>query len=168
MRTWSSFLLFTFLVSHLLFTLSFLLIYLLSPLSCSYLLLLLYPPCCSYLLLFLLLPPIFFLFLPSSFLLTFLFPSQAEASFGPQLSALCEVRCLVCSYLHQMFIAEPSMVKLVHFQGYPLQLLPMMVSGVPSMHICLDFIPELLAQPETHKQVGRHMYEATTTMYGHL
>ena len=62
-----------------------------------------------------------------------------------------------------MFIAEPSMVKLVHFQGYSLQLLPMMVSGVPSMHICLDFIPELLAQPETHKQV--HVYE---TIHGNL
>lgn len=29
----------------------------------------------------------------------------------------------------------------------------MMVSGIPSMHICLDFIPELLAQPQTDKQV---------------
>ena len=55
------------------------------------------------------------------------------------------------------------MVKLIHFQGYPLQLLSMMVSGVPSMHICLDFIPELLAQPETHKQV--HVYE---TIHGNL
>lgn len=162
MRTWSSFLLFTFLVSHLLFIFSFLL----SP---TFLLLI-----TSASLLFLLaphspfLPPrSYLLSLPSSFLPTFLFPSQAEASFGPQLSALCEVRCLVCSYLHQMFIAEPSMVKLVHFQGYPLQLLPMMVSGVPSMHICLDFIPELLAQPETHKQVGTHVYETTTTIWRH-
>ena len=38
-------------------------------------------------------------------------------------------------------------------KGYPTELLPMMVSGVPSMHICLDFIPELLAQPQTEKQV---------------
>jgi len=29
----------------------------------------------------------------------------------------------------------------------------MMVSGVPSMHICLDFIPELLSQPHADKQV---------------
>lgn len=29
----------------------------------------------------------------------------------------------------------------------------MMVSGIPSMHICLDFIPELLAQPRTERQV---------------
>ena len=138
----------------------------------SSLLFLLAPPPLSSLL-FLLAPfppsPSYLLSLPSLIiLLTFLFPSQAEASFGPQLSALCEVRCLVCSYLHQMFIAEPSMVKLVHFQGYPLQLLPMMVSGVPSMHICLDFIPELLAQPETHKQVGTHVYKTTTTICGHI
>ena len=29
----------------------------------------------------------------------------------------------------------------------------MMVAGIPSMHICLDFIPELLNQPRTEKQV---------------
>ena len=46
------------------------------------------------------------------------------------------------------------MVKLVHFQGYPAQLLPVMVTHVPSMHICLQFIPELVTQPQTDKQVG--------------
>ena len=45
------------------------------------------------------------------------------------------------------------MVKLIHFQGYPPELLPMMVSGVPSIHISLDFIPELLGQPQPDKQV---------------
>lgn len=29
-----------------------------------------------------------------------------------------------------------------------------MVAGVPSMHICLDFIPELLGQPQVEKQVS--------------
>ena len=149
-------------VSHLLFTFPYFLTYhffLFSSLLLSSFSLLLPPSSSS--LLFLLASPSFLFSLPS-FTILFPFPSQAEASFGPQLSALCEVRCLVCSYLHQMFIAEPSMVKLVHFQGYPLQLLPMMVSGVPSMHICLDFIPELLAQPETHKQVHmciNHIWE---------
>ena len=27
-----------------------------------------------------------------------------------------EVQCLVCSRLHQMFIADPNIAKLVHFQ----------------------------------------------------
>ncbi|KAJ8867831.1 hypothetical protein PR048_031636 [Dryococelus australis] len=39
------------------------------------------------------------------------------------------------------------------FQGYPRELLPVTVQGIPSMHICLDFIPELLSQPQVEKQV---------------
>jgi len=39
------------------------------------------------------------------------------------------------------------------WQGYPCELLALTVAGIPSMHICLDFIPELIAQPELEKQV---------------
>lgn len=52
-----------------------------------------------------------------------------------------------------MFIADPNIAKLVHFQGYPQALLPLTVAGIPSIHICLDFIPELLAQPQLEKQI---------------
>ncbi|XP_055614252.1 integrator complex subunit 2, partial [Uranotaenia lowii] len=67
--------------------------------------------------------------------------------------SLREVRGIVCSYIHQVFIAEPSLAKLVHFQGYPRELLPITVRGIPSMHICLDFIPELLNMAEMDKQI---------------
>lgn len=67
--------------------------------------------------------------------------------------SLREVRSIVCSFLHQIFISEPSLAKLVHFQGYPRELLPVTVQGIPSMHICLDFIPELLSQASLEKQV---------------
>ncbi|KFB40539.1 AGAP003033-PA-like protein [Anopheles sinensis] len=67
--------------------------------------------------------------------------------------ALREVRGVICSYIHQVFIAEPSLAKLVHFQGYPRELLAMTVRGIPSMHICLDFIPELLSMAEMDKQI---------------
>lgn len=67
--------------------------------------------------------------------------------------ALREIRGIVCSFIHQMFISEPSLAKLVHFQTYPRQLLKMTVQGVPSMHICLDFLPEILVMPEMEKQV---------------
>ncbi|KAK0165379.1 hypothetical protein PV328_003895 [Microctonus aethiopoides] len=70
-----------------------------------------------------------------------------------QMWSLREVRSVVCSYLHQVFITDPSLAKLVHFQGYPRELLPITVSGIPSMHICLDWIPELLSQPEPEKQI---------------
>lgn len=44
-------------------------------------------------------------------------------------------------------------MNIVYSQGYPRELLPITVSGIPSMHICLDWIPELLSQPEPEKQV---------------
>uniref|UniRef100_A0A8C3AHM5 Integrator complex subunit 2 n=1 Tax=Cyclopterus lumpus TaxID=8103 RepID=A0A8C3AHM5_CYCLU len=72
---------------------------------------------------------------------------------GGLLSDLREVQCLICCLLHQMFIADPNIAKLVHFQGYPQALLPLTVAGIPSIHICLDFIPELLAQPQLEKQI---------------
>uniref|UniRef100_A0A671RQZ1 Integrator complex subunit 2-like n=1 Tax=Sinocyclocheilus anshuiensis TaxID=1608454 RepID=A0A671RQZ1_9TELE len=72
---------------------------------------------------------------------------------GGLLSDLREVQCLICCLLHQMFIADPNIAKLVHFQGYPQALLPLTVAGIPSMHICLDFIPELLTQPQLEKQI---------------
>ncbi|MBN3272797.1 INT2 protein, partial [Polyodon spathula] len=72
---------------------------------------------------------------------------------GSLLSNLREVQCLICCLLHQMFIDDPNIAKLVHFQGYPPDLLPLTVAGIPSMHICLDFIPELLAQPQLEKQI---------------
>lgn len=31
--------------------------------------------------------------------------------------ALREIRSIICSHLHQVFIADPSLVKLIHFQG---------------------------------------------------
>uniref|UniRef100_U5ETJ7 Integrator complex subunit 2 n=1 Tax=Corethrella appendiculata TaxID=1370023 RepID=U5ETJ7_9DIPT len=67
--------------------------------------------------------------------------------------ALREIRGVICSYIHQVFISEPSLAKLVHFQGYPRELLSMTVRGIPSMHICLDFIPELLSMAEMEKQI---------------
>lgn len=67
--------------------------------------------------------------------------------------ALREVRGVICSYIHQVFISEPSLAKLVHFQGYPRELLSMTIRGIPSMHICLDFIPELLSMAEMDKQI---------------
>uniref|UniRef100_A0A8D9APX7 Integrator complex subunit 2 n=1 Tax=Cacopsylla melanoneura TaxID=428564 RepID=A0A8D9APX7_9HEMI len=70
-----------------------------------------------------------------------------------QLWTLREIRSIICTYLHQVFISDPALAKLVHFQGYPRELLSIAVEGIPSMHICTDFIPELLSQPSLDKQV---------------
>ncbi|XP_071790085.1 integrator complex subunit 2-like [Asterias amurensis] len=86
-------------------------------------------------------------------LLEICLPFENEKKVESKLSALREVQCQVCSQLHQMFIIDPNLAKLIHFQGYPSELLPITVAGIPSMHICLDFIPELLSQPQTDKQI---------------
>ena len=41
---------------------------------------------------------------------------QLSQPFGPLLSVQREVVCLVCSHLHQVFIGNPTVAKLVHFQ----------------------------------------------------
>lgn len=68
-------------------------------------------------------------------------------------STLREIQCQVCCFLHQCFISHPSMAKLLHFQGYSPELLPVATNGIPSIHICIDFIPELMNQPYLEKQL---------------
>merc|ERR1712130_756811 len=80
-------------------------------------------------------------------------PGVGEEEEHGSLSALQETRSLVCCYLHQAFIEDTNLAKLVHFQGYPHSLLPVTAQGVPSMFICLNTAPELLSQPSLEKQV---------------
>jgi integrator complex subunit 2 len=80
-------------------------------------------------------------------------PGAGEQGQPGRLAAIQEIRSLVCCYLHQAFIEDTNLAKLVHFQGYPHQLLPMTAQGVPSMFICLNTAPELLSQPSLDKQV---------------
>ena len=56
-----------------------------------------------------------------------------------------QVQCHICCFIHELFIDEPQLCKLIHFQGYPIEVKPALVAGVPSMHICFSFIPELLS-----------------------
>eukprot|EP01117_Protostelium_nocturnum_P004540 TRINITY_DN1639_c1_g1_i1.p1 TRINITY_DN1639_c1_g1~~TRINITY_DN1639_c1_g1_i1.p1 ORF type:complete len:1145 (+),score=403.89 TRINITY_DN1639_c1_g1_i1:148-3582(+) len=70
-----------------------------------------------------------------------------------ELGVIQDVRIQICLFIHDVFIDNPLMAKLIHFQGYNHTLIPMTVGGIPSMHICLDFIPELLLQPQIEKQV---------------
>jgi len=58
-----------------------------------------------------------------------------------------EICTMTCSFIHELFINDPLLIKVVHFQTYPTELLPITTRGIPSMHICLDFLPELLSIP---------------------
>ncbi|XP_062598976.1 integrator complex subunit 2-like [Saccostrea cucullata] len=82
-------------------------------------------------------------------------PTQEEQREGQEslLNNCREIQCIICSFIHQLFITEPHLAKLVHFQGYPDTLLPVTTTGIPSIHICLDYIPEILSQPQAEKQI---------------
>jgi len=83
--------------------------------------------------------------------------ARYEDKSGDSGSALVlqEVRSIVCSYIHQAFLKDTTLAKLVHFQGYSPDLLAPVVRGVPSMHIAvgLNWIPELLQLPDIDKQM---------------
>lgn len=42
--------------------------------------------------------------------------TEEDRETSGQMWSLREIRSVVCSYLHQVFIADPSLAKLVHFQ----------------------------------------------------
>jgi len=78
---------------------------------------------------------------------------EEDSAAGSRLRDVQETQSTVCCYLHQAFIENTTLAKLVHFQGYPHPLLAVTAAGVPSMFICLETAPELLSQPSLEKQV---------------
>ncbi|KAL9657459.1 hypothetical protein ABK040_016727 [Willaertia magna] len=59
----------------------------------------------------------------------------------------------ICQFIHQRFIENPDLSRLIHFQTYDPSLLPITVSLIDSIHVCMDFIEELLRQPKVHQQM---------------
>ncbi|KAI7821159.1 integrator complex subunit 2-domain-containing protein [Gamsiella multidivaricata] len=58
--------------------------------------------------------------------------------------ALKEIRTVTFNFLHQLFIDHKIFPKLLHFQGYAIDLIPITVAGIDSIHVCLDFLQEIL------------------------
>ncbi|KAF9974481.1 Integrator complex subunit 2 [Actinomortierella ambigua] len=77
-----------------------------------------------------------------------------EADQEEQDMVMKEVREVVFNFVHQLFI-NPNfqfLPKLLHFQGYKKDLIQTVVKGVPSIHVCLDFLQELLNQENEETQ----------------
>ncbi|KAA3679546.1 uncharacterized protein DEA37_0008299, partial [Paragonimus westermani] len=55
-----------------------------------------------------------------------------------EVSVLREIRNILCTYIHYMFIAEPALAEVIVWQTYPRTLLPVSTQAIPSLHICLD------------------------------
>ncbi|KAI8900054.1 integrator complex subunit 2-domain-containing protein [Globomyces pollinis-pini] len=57
------------------------------------------------------------------------------------------ITTLICKFIHQIFVDRVGCLKVVHFQGYNLDLIPITVSKIPSMHVLTTMVPELLNRP---------------------
>ena len=76
--------------------------------------------------------------------------------FFQPLEALHTSRKLICNFIHTIFIdgdRDMLLAKILHFQTYPLDLIPIVVELIPSLYIVLTFIPELTRQPQLEKQI---------------
>ncbi|KAI8907005.1 integrator complex subunit 2-domain-containing protein [Powellomyces hirtus] len=63
------------------------------------------------------------------------------------------VRRPVMQFVHQLFIQDATYIRLVHLQTYDERLIPAMVDLLPSMHVCFDYVPELITAPGIDRQV---------------
>ena len=43
----------------------------------------------------------------------------------------------ICIFLHQLFIDRPNCIRILHFQGYSLNMIPILVEKVPSLRIVI-------------------------------
>ncbi|XP_055329973.1 integrator complex subunit 2-like [Paramacrobiotus metropolitanus] len=59
----------------------------------------------------------------------------------------------VCIFIHQLIISNPTLAKLVVFQTFPPARIPLVVRGVESLHICLDYLHEAMALPSVTKKL---------------
>lgn len=91
-------------------------------------------------------------------------PDVDEAA--AELGVVQEVRAAICAFVHQVFVALPLCIKLVHFQTYALPLLRITVPGIPSMHTCADYVAELVAHPDPgHRVFGVHLAATLCMQY---
>ncbi|KAL3098036.1 hypothetical protein niasHT_027581 [Heterodera trifolii] len=64
-----------------------------------------------------------------------------------------EIRQILCSQIHQLFIADTHLPKLVHFNMYPLRLVPVIVQRVPSAHVLINSINELITGSNLERRI---------------
>ncbi|EYC23483.1 hypothetical protein Y032_0015g2672 [Ancylostoma ceylanicum] len=65
----------------------------------------------------------------------------------------CEIRKIACDFIHQMFIQDKNLMKLVLFQTWPIEMIRPLVECVPSMFVATEFIQEMLALPDLKRRI---------------
>ena len=57
------------------------------------------------------------------------------------------------AFVNELFLYNPEIIKYVHLQTYPMDLIPKFVQNIPSMHVCLDFIEELIDSTRSFSRI---------------
>jgi Integrator complex subunit 2 len=50
----------------------------------------------------------------------------------------------ICLFLHHMFLDQPALINIVHQQGYSVRVIGDVLQRVPSLHVLVGFLPQLL------------------------
>ena len=64
-----------------------------------------------------------------------------------------EIQSLSCFFLHQQWMQNPQTLQLLHYQGYMPDAVPVLVQHVPSMHVCIDFLPALVQSDKPSRRI---------------
>jgi len=54
------------------------------------------------------------------------------------------IRHIAFNFIHLQFVETPPLIQLVHFQTYPLDLIPLTVEHIPSIYVAINDVPALL------------------------
>ncbi|CAH8546301.1 unnamed protein product [Heterobilharzia americana] len=73
-------------------------------------------------------------------LLEYCLPTEEEKKLGSEISILREIRIIICTFIHSLFIAQPVLAEIIVWQTYPRALIPISAQAIPSLHICLDTV----------------------------
>ncbi|VDP12590.1 unnamed protein product [Heligmosomoides polygyrus] len=65
----------------------------------------------------------------------------------------CEVSKQACAFIHQMFIQDKNLMKLVLFQTWPIEMIRPLVENIPSMFVATEYIQEMLSLPDMKRRI---------------
>ncbi|GBC04627.1 hypothetical protein RclHR1_05790008 [Rhizophagus clarus] len=63
-----------------------------------------------------------------------------------------EIRSITFSFLHELFIENTMLCKELHSEGYSFELIPLTTRRIESMHMCINFAPELIKDESSPKR----------------
>ncbi|RIA84404.1 integrator complex subunit 2-domain-containing protein [Glomus cerebriforme] len=63
-----------------------------------------------------------------------------------------EIRNITFSFLHELFIENTMLCRELHFEGYSFELIPLTTRKIESMHMCINFAPELIKDESNPKR----------------